>query len=504
MGVKIHISNTYTKLEAPPAVLSGCRNYFKIENDFHLWKSKPFLRYQYLIGKTGFFYTGLVNLVYSYIVKKYGVRPEIIDTRDGDRYRLDATAVKNRLESFPFTLRPYQQEAVEIGLQKPRGVFEHATGTGKTVTLAALLKAISRPSLIVTGKKDLAFQLQQEIAEYTGEEVGIIGGGVFNPKKFTVAIVSSLMNKSIKGKKRKVIDELINSTEALFIDECHHMQAKTWKQLASQAVNAYWRYGFTATFLTSKIQKSEGKEQQNRATLMLHTGPVIHQVLIKDAVEQNYLAHPFIYYIPYNLQTNKASLRGKPYVEEYNSVISDNSDRTELITDIVEFEMTMNSQVIIFVVRKDHGLAIQESLINRGIRPEAIAYADGDLSKDEREKYIGGFKAKKYSILIGTTIIGEGLNFFCNAGINACAGDSDISAVQRLGRILRKDKTSSGDVDVNSKSFVRYYDIFDYNHPWFERQSINRRECYANLGFPPEKFDEERIRKAISNQSGNY
>ena len=124
-------------------------------------------------------------------------------------------------------------------------------------------------------------------------------------------------------------------------------------------------------------------------------------------------------------------------------------------------------------------------LVNKfGIDESRIEIVHGQVDKSSTNRILTAFKNKKLSILIGTSgIVGEGLNFFCDVAINLAGGDSDIQTVQKFGRVLRKDRTESGDVDVNTFSKIEYYEIFDQNHKWFAAHTRSRKRMYAKMGF---------------------
>lgn len=499
-SVQIIIDNVYSLLNCDynyDHILTSVRNAFKEENDIYLWKvsKKPHLRYRYNITKKGQFYTGLVSAVYNFIKKKHGITPAIIDLRTKEGIDDSKELVDYRLENMEIKFRKYQENAIQKGLNNPRGVFVYPTGSGKTIIMSGLVAALNTKTLVVCSKVDLARQLQREISSYTGLTVGIIAGGKFEVGDITVAVVQSLTNKKTGARKKSIIEDFLLSIRYLVFDECHHNQAATWQKVSMLCKNAYYRHGFTATFMTSKIQKSTGKEQKDTNNLILHTGKVISKISIGDVVDAGYLARPEIKYIKYPHHIKRSDVRGLDYAKVYERDIAGNYDRNFLVASIASNKYKLDKQVIIFVNRISQGKMLREMLVELfGIGENEVMFISGSHSEQQKKINLAMFAAGKFPILIGTSIIGEGLNFFCDCGINASAGDSDITAVQRLGRILRKKKPGlNEDVNISEDRFVEYWEVFDTKHIWFGGHSKSRYKIYAEQGFIPREVEESDV-----------
>lgn len=530
MNVVLTVTNVETRVNAEPAIkqkaIKELRARFRVENDIWLWKGKNgapdkhWARYTYLVDAKGSFETGhlsrvsgfLKSLNYNVIVdnqrslKDYDVKPRMI-TESLKATKALPDFVQERIDRFPFTPRPYQLEAVLRGLQTPRGTFVHATGTGKTLTIALLIAALDVPTVVLTGKKDLMYQLQSEISEYSGLSVGIVGDGKMDIQKITVMLVASVGGKNPKPE----VIKALRDARYLAIDEKHHMQAGTWKKACSMATGAVYRHGFTATFMTSKIKVEVGDyegeklanniyatQQKDHSILIGHTGPIIHTYSILDAIEDGYLCRPQVNRIANQFNVNKNALRGLTYHEAYDMHIVNNAERNAQAVHLISEEAKSGNQVIVFVKQIVHGMILREMLVEKsGLEDKEVQFVHG--TDPGRMDKLEEFKNGKFQVLIGTSIIGEGLNFFCDVGINVSAGDSDKDAVQRLGRILRKKRTDSGDVDTGSSVGVRFYDFGDFGHYWFDSQSKSRFSTWSELGFTPQHMEINLTQEEIHN-----
>ncbi len=67
---------------------------------------------------------------------------------------------------FCGSLRPYQQEAVEVAAEKSFGVIEAGTGSGKTVMALALIAKRRQPTLVVVHTKELLYQWQERAHQF--------------------------------------------------------------------------------------------------------------------------------------------------------------------------------------------------------------------------------------------------------------------------------------------------------------------------------------------------
>ena len=140
-----------------------------------------------------------------------------------------------RLEREPF---PYQAEAVsEWWEQGRRGVVVLPTGTGKTYVAQLVIERIARSSLIVVPTLDLMQQWYGELSTSFDIEVGLIGGGYYEPRDLTVTTYDSAYIH---------MERLGNRFALLIFDEVHHLPSPTYATAAELSL-APFRLGLSAT-----------------------------------------------------------------------------------------------------------------------------------------------------------------------------------------------------------------------------------------------------------------
>lgn len=492
--VAITIGSIYSTVECDKKILLGLKTVLKYENDFMARKASQYRlpQYSYLINDNGVFFTGLVDTTVRWLTAN-NIPYTINDTRLITQSP-SIEDIKLRLRTLdyidpPVQLRDIQMDVLIAGLSSTRGVVSACTGFGKTVTLSSLILAWDLKTLVICDSKDLARQLVDEIAYFTGETPGMIGDGIFRIKQVTVGMVQSLSGK--KSKNSKKIKEFLESIEYVVLDECHHIQATTWRSVVRRCKNASIVHGFTATAFASKVKGEKGDNNSKDILLTAYIGPRIANITTRYMIELGYLADPTINMVSNTIDYDGVTLE---YSEEYQRYIVRNEERNRLICQITAEAYSKGEQVIIFVTRLEHGETLAEMMANEfGISHSNVAFVSGESDDRDRTTFLQDFKDGELPILIGT-VLSEGLNFFCNVGIIAAGGDSDKNTIQRLGRILRKKKDPVlGDVDTSVPAFVNLYDFSDKGHPFFSKHSGNRFRRYRKEEHEVKVIDVEDI-----------
>lgn len=482
--IEIAVGDLHSQVNGDPKVVKELRNILCYENDIKTRQASEWRipQYNYLMKPNGVFFSGLLSMVVKFL-KMNNLEFEITDLRRiKEAPPFEEVSARLRGLKFadpPIELRDYQLEAVLSGLERTRGIIEAATGAGKSIILASLIMAWGKKTLVLVDSKDLAAQLREELSSVLGKPVGLIGSGVYDEQEVTVGMVQTLSSKR-GAKKSKKIQAFLNTVEYLCMDECHHAQSNTWRATIRACSNASIFHGFTATPYTSKIKCEDGSTDDKNILLRAYIGPSITKIKTKFLIEEGWLAKPTIEFIENDLYWDEQPLA---YVDEYTRIITKDEDRNRKACQFIAEAYNDNKQCIGFITRLDHGEIIMEMLVSEfGVDPEHIMFVTGEVDSRSRKDQIKSFKDGHLPILLGT-VLNEGLNFFCDAGINISGGDSIKSTIQRLGRVLRKVKNpETGDVDTHIPAFVRYADFTDNGHPYFSKHSNNRRLIYIEEG----------------------
>jgi hypothetical protein len=149
-----------------------------------------------------------------------------------------------RLEvSFQGELRREQRIAADAMLRHETGVLAATTAFGKTVVAAWLIAQRRVNALVLVHRRQLLDQWIERLSTFLdvpAKSIGRIGGGRSRPTGMVdVGIIQSLVRKG-------VVADLVADYGHVIIDECHHLSAHSFEQVARQA-KARFVLGLSAT-----------------------------------------------------------------------------------------------------------------------------------------------------------------------------------------------------------------------------------------------------------------
>lgn len=329
-------------------------------------------------------------------------------------------------------LRPYQLQAISSFFRSGgMGVLEVATGGGKTLITAEIVKRLSTSTLWIIDKKELLYQTKEVFEDMLGVEIGIIGDGEFNPKTVTVATIQTLYSK-VKNDISKEMYDYLNKINFVIVDEFHHSAAESYCKVMNYIGNSKYRLGTTAT-----ARREDGKDPM----MFSLVGPVIYSIKAEELIEQGYLMRPKIIFYELSNEVDKSI----DYNYDYSENIVNNEERNNKIIDVCK-ENT-HRKILILVKHIKHGEELNEKI-------DGSIFVNGQIEKNSRKIFMKSFKDCSEGVLITTlSIASEGLDIpDLDMVINASANKSDVKSTQILGRILRK---------IEGKKDAVYIDFID-------------------------------------------
>jgi len=345
-------------------------------------------------------------------------------------------------------LRDYQEAAVEAALRERRGIIQMATGGGKTLLAAHLLRRIGRPAFFFVHTRDLLYQAARVFEQELGVEVGLLGDGQASVRALTVATIQTALRAfeeapparriarraplededeeaeerpvELDDATRRQTCEAIEGAEVVIFDECHHVPADSFYKIAMRTHSAAWRLGLSAT-----PWRDDGHDLLLAAAL----GEKISVTCCSDLIDRGYLVAPSIAMIA----APKLGLawRGMSYQDVYQRAIVENQERNRAIAARARQWAGQGRSVLILVAQVAHGRALLEAL------PEA-RFVYGALESALRRQYLLELEQKLQPMMIATTLADEGLDLpTLDAVILGGGGKSETRAFQRIGRALR-------------------------------------------------------------------
>ena len=401
---------------------------------------------KHFISSSGFFRTGLLDRV----LKDLKSIECIPDLEYIDPIK---EITPNGFDIAKFKYYSFQDEFIRKAISGMRGVIKSPTGSGKTLIMAGIVKALhGRKMVLLFNAKQLLKQTYEFLSNCGISDLGVCYGEGFIEGDIMLSTVQSV---------DKIADTHIRHAEVLLVDECHEFsKGRRNLSVIESFPKAQYRLGFTATPPSDKISKLQ---------LEGALGPVWSIVETVDLVEDGKLTKPVIQLID---RSYNASGLDEPmsYSEVYDNYITHNDLRNKVIREIVDDIKNKNKRARILILTKslDHGRALEDLLGGE------CQFLEGANSIGERYDSISRFRrCRDSSVLIGTKILQTGINIEeITHFINARGLKSEIATIQALGRALRKS---------SDKNKVYVYDFID-KEKYLHKHSLERKAHYENEG----------------------
>jgi len=364
---------------------------------------------------------------------------------------------------FHGELRPEQVAAAEAMLAHDIGVLSATTAFGKTVVAAWLIAQRGVNTFIVVHRRQLLEQWVERLATFLGlpaKAIGKIGGGRKKPTgSLDVAIMQSLVRKG-------VVDDRVGEYGHLVVDECHHLSAQSFEQVARRSKARF------VTGLSATVARKDG----HHPIIFMQCGPVRYRV---DAKQQA-RSRPFVHTVhvrPTGFQaaaTVDSDARIQ-FQQLYGELIADEG-RNQLICHDVVQAVEEGRSPIVLTERTEHLEHLAE-LLAPDIR-HLVILRGGMGKKQLRAVHdqLAAIPDSEQRVLLATgRYIGEG---FDDARLDTLFLTLPVSwrgtVAQYAGRLHRLH---------DQKREVRVYDYADLNVPMLSRMFDRRCKGYEAIGY---------------------
>jgi len=366
-------------------------------------------------------------------------------------------------DEFHGALRPDQQAAAEAMARHDTGVLSAATAFGKTAVAAWLIAKRGVNTLVLVHRRQLLEQWVERLSAFLGvpaTTIGRIGGGRRKATgRLDVAVIQSLTRKG-------VVDDLVETYGHMVVDECHHVSARSFEQVARRAKAKF------VTGLSATVARQDGRHP----IIFMQCGPVRHRV---DAKRQA-TTHPFAHTVLVRATGFRPRDAGDPdprrqFHRLYSELIADEGRNRLICEDVVRATREGRASVVL-TERHEHleGLAGRLSadvphlvMLRGGMRRKAIATAAERLA---------AIPADEGRVLLATgPYIGEGYD---DARLDTLFLTLPVSwrgtIAQYVGRLHRRH---------DLKHEVRVYDYADLDVPMLARMFERRCRGYESAGY---------------------
>lgn len=397
-----------------------------------------------------------------------------------EKYDIDVKWINNRTilankinyNITNFNIRPYQTEAVISSVMYGNGIIKSATGSGKTTIAARTIAALGKNAIFMVHTRDLLYQTKESFERmFPDEKIGQIGDGIFDCQHITIATIQTLAKLSDMeyGSYKYDEDNDGNYTESLEVNELLKKDFIKYTDaigvvMCDEVQRICSQTAYAARFLFKNANNAFGYSaspwRDDGSDLMIEAafGHRICDISATMLIRLGYLVKPIIEVMPVNNNT----WSGTTYQQIYDSAIVNNTLRNLQIVDDAynQYKLGRNTLVLITLIK--HGKTIEEMLNNMGA---PAVFISGKSGMKKRRQVIQDMRDGNAPIVIASTIADVGLDVpRLQSIVEAGAGKSSVSALQRLGRIMRP---------FDGKDYC-YFITYRDNAP-FLRQQINKK-----------------------------
>ena len=365
--------------------------------------------------------------------------------------------------SFHGELRPEQQAAADAMLAHETGVLAATTAFGKTVVAAWLIAQRGVNTLVLVHRRQLLDQWIERLAVFLGmpaKAIGRIGGGRTRPTGLLdVAVMQSLVKKG-------VVDDRVADYGHLIVDECHHLSAHSFEQVARQAKARF------ITGLSATVARKDG----HHPIIFMQCGPVRHRVSAKAQAA----ARPFEHLVlvqPTTFQPTRGPDADKrvEFQALYQQLVEDELRNHRICDDVVE---TVNNgrSPLVLTERNDHLDRLERALVERVRHLVVLRAGIGKKQQQAVADRLTAIPREEARVILATgKYIGEG---FDDPRLDTLLLTLPVSwrgtIAQYAGRLHRL---------YDGKRDVRIHDFADLNVPMLARMFDRRCRGYEAVGY---------------------
>lgn len=378
-----------------------------------------------LLDEDGYFPTGLFYNVIETLKNGFKeLKVEVDDLR-----AIPEQKVRFKWKSEPFMPRYYQEDMRKLAKEHERGVFESCVGSGKTLIMANIVFDKRVNVMIVLPSKALLNQTYNVFSKLFGKTKVQKLSSEKIKKGIKLAPIRLITIQSLASlQKNNIVKKLTQNIDMVMIDEIHHSGSKTYQDLMSEIDHVYYRYGFTGTFLRND------SKTMNMHGFLSH---VLYYYPSSKAIEDGYITK--VEFIIHQLKGKKSGNYQQEYKNNYCGSEKILKEIAEIVRNIPE-----NQQILILTKQKEGSGKLIHKFLNK--LKISNTYISGDDKSNDIDYAIQKFNDKDIRILIGTKVIGEGVDVHSTQHlILATGGKSEVEIVQAIGRCVRlhegKDKS---------------------------------------------------------------
>jgi len=388
------------------------------------------------------------------LLQSLGIKVDLVDER--------CSGIPISIE-FQGELTSEQDQAAKILLAHDDGVLAASTAFGKTVVAISIIAARRVNTLILVHRQQLMDQWIARLSAFLGidpKQIGGIGGGKHKPTGFIdVALLQSLCQKG-------VVDDLVAEYGHLVVDECHHVSASSFEQVA-RASKARYVLGLSAT---------PTRKDGHHPIIFMQCGPIRYRDNARNQAAQRPFEHKLVVRRTAFMLPPELSSQEKTAIQDIYSALAMDNQRNNLILDDIISAIEAGRSPVVITERKDH-LELLAGELGKAVRN--VIVLKGGMGARQRKtitEKLASIPDSEERVIVATgRYLGEG---FDDARLDTLFLTMPISwkgtLSQYAGRLHR--------MHANKKD-VRIYDYADLNVTMLARMYERRLKGYGSLGY---------------------
>lgn len=316
-----------------------------------------------------------------------------------------------RVSTGGFVLRDYQQEAVDKAVEYLRARHTHngllvlPTGSGKSLVVAGIIKALAEPTLVLQPSKEILWQNVEKFRSYGGK-CGIYSAsaGVKRLDDVTFATIGSVIRKLDKLERFRYI----------IIDECDLVNAKAEDSMYTTLIETLGVkvMGLTATpyRLTKQTDYKTGMAQAI-LKFLTRTDPRVFAHVVYHVQNGRLFADGHLCKLVYhavdtinrgNLQKNST---GADYTDESVKAEYARTGFEQKIVQVVNRLFTIGRKNCLVFTR-----FVREAELVASMIPGAVVVS-ADTKPADRDRIIGGFRSGRIRCVVNVGVLTVGFDY---------------------------------------------------------------------------------------------
>jgi superfamily II DNA or RNA helicase len=454
MGLKLWRGNSYTEVGGDAAFMQRITRELAVpikytaeerkQSRFGSYFEEQGQWYGSLVQPSGRIPAGLTRHVHR-LAKHFNVPCDYRDSRviPEDHYPWYSLTMKER---------PYQEVAHKQFLQGGCGVIHAPPRSGKTLMAMRAIDALAQPCVYLAPSVAIVRQTYEAMIKVFGEEMvaRLDGHALPHQKDISKPIVIATAQSAVKQS-----SEWWKTRHFLIIDEFHHAAAETYHKVNAKAEHVYYRLCLTGTHY-----RTGGDALAMEAIC----SNLLYEIPVDYLVKAGYLAAPFVQFTRLLGSSRPATT---DWTDLYKRGIAEDEKRNAWVIRLATSLYEQGIPTIVLTRRRAHADMLAENI------PYAVAVKGGEAALTDST--IDQFRSGSIQTLVGTTVIGEGVDL-PNAGavVFASGGGPGVQQMQSYFRSMTA---------YPGKHWGLVYDVLDLHQAILTVHATKRLEfARENLG----------------------